>query len=78
MEHTDRFSRFGMNYITKLMEMMGRKIEVINLASNDRDDLMLDFVAIITSFFALVCTDNDTINVKLKKLIKELTESETC
>ena len=24
VEHTDRFSRFGMNYITQVMEMMGR------------------------------------------------------
>lgn len=52
VEHSDRLARFGLNYIQKLLEMQGRKIEVINEQSNDRDDLMQDFVSIITSFCA--------------------------
>lgn len=52
VEHSDRFSRFGMNYISKLLQMQGREIEVINEQSNDRDDLMQDFVSIVTSFCA--------------------------
>lgn len=52
VEHPDRFSRFGMNYIEKLMAMEGREIEVINSQSSDRDDLMQDFVSIVTSFCA--------------------------
>ena len=52
VEHSDRFSRFGMNYISKLLQMQGSEIEVINEQSNDRDDLMQDFVAIVTSFCA--------------------------
>ena len=52
VEHSDRFSRFGMNYISKLLKMQGREIEVINNQPNDRDDLMQDFVSIITSFCA--------------------------
>ena len=52
VEHSDRFSRFGMNYIEKLFKMQGREIEVINEQSNNRDDLMQDFVSIITSFCA--------------------------
>lgn len=52
VEHSDRFSRFGMNYIVKLLKMQGREIEIINESSNDRDDLMGDFVSIITSFCA--------------------------
>lgn len=52
VEHSDRFSRFGMNYISKLLESEGRKIEVINQSESDRDDLMSDFVSIITSFTA--------------------------
>ena len=39
-----------MNYIETLLEMDGRKIEVVNPALNERDDLMSDFVSIITSF----------------------------
>ena len=30
VEHSDRFSRFGMNYIEKLLEMQDRSIEIIN------------------------------------------------
>ena len=52
VEHSDRFSRFGMNYIEKLLKMQGREVEVVNSQSNDRDDLMQDFVSIITSFCA--------------------------
>lgn len=52
VEHSDRFSRFGMNLISKLLETQGRKIEVINAQESDSDDLMQDFVSIITSFTA--------------------------
>ena len=50
VEHADRLSRFGSNYIRKLMEMQGREIEVINEQDSDRDELMQDFVSVITSF----------------------------
>ena len=49
-EHKDRLARFGLNYIQKLLELDGRKIEIINPQTNDEDDLMQDFVSIITSF----------------------------
>ena len=52
VEHSDRFSRFGMNYIEKLLKIQGREIEVINEQANNRNDLMPDFVSIITSFCA--------------------------
>ncbi len=52
VEHSDRFSRFGMNYIKKLLQLQGREIEIINEQGNNRDDLMQDFVSIITSFCA--------------------------
>ena len=52
VEHSDRFSRFGFNYIKKLMNLYGREIEVINEQSNDKDDLMQDFASIVTSFCA--------------------------
>ena len=50
VEHKDRFCRFGMNYIETLLEMDGRKIEVVNPPLDERDDLMSDFVSIVTSF----------------------------
>lgn len=52
VEHSDRLARFGLNYIKKLLELQGRKIEIINEQSSNRDDLMQDFVSIITSFCA--------------------------
>jgi len=35
-----------------LLKLQDREIEIINESSNDRDDLMEDFVSIITSFCA--------------------------
>lgn len=52
VEHKDRLTRFGFNYITELLRMQGRQIEVINLAENGKEDLVQDFVSIVTSFCA--------------------------
>jgi predicted site-specific integrase-resolvase len=71
VEHSDRFSRFGMNYIEKLMKNQGRSIEVVNKQSSDRDDLMQDFVSIITSFTARLYGQRRT-KRKTEQLIKEL------
>lgn len=40
VEHKDRLSRFGLNYIQKMLELDNRKIEIVNPQSNDEDDLM--------------------------------------
>jgi len=71
VEHSDRFSRFGMNYIEKLLELNGRKIEVINKQDNDKNDLMQDFVSIITSFTARLYGQRRS-KRNTEKLIKEL------
>lgn len=56
VEHKDRLTRFGFNYIEKLLAMQGRHIEVINWVENGKEDLIQDliqdFVSIITSFCA--------------------------
>jgi len=52
VEHKDRLSRFGVNYIQILLAETGRALEIINGADNDKDDLMSDFAAIVTSFCA--------------------------
>jgi putative resolvase len=52
VEHKDRLTRFGFNYIEKLLAMQGRKIEVINVAGHGKEDLIQDFVSIVTSFCA--------------------------
>jgi predicted site-specific integrase-resolvase len=71
VEHSDRFSRFGMNYIQKLLELQGRKVEIVNKQSSDKDDLMQDFVSIITSFTARLYGQRRT-KRKTEQLIKEL------
>lgn len=75
VEHSDRFSIFGMNYITLLLKMQGREIEIINTQNNDRDDLMQDFVSIITSFCARLYGQRRT-KRKTEQLIKELESKE--
>ena len=52
VEHKDRLTRFGFNYIEELFKVEGRKIEVVNLAENGKEDLEEDLVAIIYSFCA--------------------------
>jgi len=52
VEHKDRLTRFGFNYIETLLVLQGRKIEVVNLADNGKEDLLSDLVSIIYSFCA--------------------------
>ena len=51
-EHTDRVARFGLNYLNVLLKKQGKQIEIINQVLEDKEDLMEDFVSIITSFTA--------------------------
>jgi putative resolvase len=48
VEHRDRLTRFGFNYIEQLMQTQGRRIEVIFPTDTD-NDLVDDFIAVITS-----------------------------
>lgn len=75
VEHKDRLSRFGLNYIQKLLELDNRKIEIVNPQSNDEDDLMQDFVSIITSFTARLYGRRRSKRVT-EKLIKEISEND--
>jgi putative resolvase len=52
VEHKDRLTRFGFNYLTTLLEKQGCSIEIVNEAGNDKDDLMQDLISIITSMCA--------------------------
>ena len=74
VEHKDRLARFGLNYIQKLLELDNRKIEIINPQTNDEDDLMQDFVSIITSFTARLYGRRRSKRVT-EKLIKEISEN---
>ena len=52
VEHKDRLSRFGFNYIARLLKQRGCEICVINHVETDREDLMQDFVSLVTSMVA--------------------------
>lgn len=75
VEHKDRFSRFGFRYVAQLLEQQGRKIVVINEQDNERDDLMEDFVSIITSFTARLYGRRIS-KRRTEKLIEELKKDE--
>jgi predicted site-specific integrase-resolvase len=71
VEHRDRLARFGTNYIERLLEMDNRRIEVVNPQDDPKDDLMGDFVSIVTSFCARLYGQRRT-KRSTEKLIKEL------
>lgn len=51
VEHKDRLTRFGFNYIVTLLEMQNRRVEVI-FPDETRDDQIADFIVVITSMSA--------------------------
>jgi len=51
--------------------MQGRELEIVNKQDNDRDDLMQDFVSIITSFTARLYGLRRS-KRKTEQIIKEL------
>ena len=74
VEHKDRLTRFGFHYIEALLGMQHRRIEVVNLADNGRDDLIQDFVSIITSFCARLYGQRRS-KRKTERLIQELQDA---
>ena len=68
VEHKDRRSRFGYNHLEQLLKMQDRRIEVIDLALNGKEDLIQDFVSIVSSFCARLSGQG-----RSRRLIAELT-----
>ena len=71
VEHKDRFSRFGTNFIQKLLELDGRRIEIVNEVDHDKEDLMQDFISIVTSFCARLYGKRNSTR-KTETLIQDL------
>jgi len=71
VEHKDRLTRFGFNYIQILFNQIGKKLEVVSEAENDKQDLMQDFISVITSFCARLYGLRRG-KRKTEKIIKEL------
>ena len=49
-ERRDRLTRFGFNYIQTLLNNQGIEVEVINEINNQKQEMMDDFISIVTSF----------------------------
>ena len=76
VEHKDRLARFGTNFLIKLLNQTGRRVEIINeVKANAKEDLIQDFVSIVTSFTARLYGLRRSKRAT-EKIIKELTEDE--
>ena len=75
VEHKDRLTRFGFNYIELLLNDNNIQIEIINPILDDKEDLIQDFVSIITSFCARIYGQRRN-KRKTEKLIRELSNEE--
>ncbi len=73
VEHKDRLTRFGFNYIESMLSLSKRKIEVVNLADNGKEDLLNDLVSIIYSFCARLYGQRRA-KRKTEKITKELNQ----
>lgn len=73
VEHKDRLCRHGFNYIETLFKQMGKEIEVVNVADTDREDLVQDFISIITSYCARIYGQRRN-KRRTEELIRELKE----
>jgi putative resolvase len=73
VEHKDRLTRFGFNYLEKLLNQQGCVILVLNRDNEDETDLMKDLVSIITSFCCRLYGMRRGQN-KAKKLKEELSK----
>jgi len=76
IEHKDRLTRFGFNYISELLALRNIEIEIINHVTIDRDDLMQDLISIITSMTARYYGLRRS-KRKTEQIIKELTKNDT-
>lgn len=75
VEHKDRLTRFGFRYLETLLELQGRTIEVVNVAENDKEDLIADLVAIVYSFTARLYGQRRA-KRKTERIVRELQTEE--
>jgi len=75
VEHKDRLTRFGFNYIEMLFETQARVIEVVNVSENDKEDLLADLSSVIYSFCARLYGQRRA-KRKTEKIVEELKSKE--
>jgi predicted site-specific integrase-resolvase len=73
VEHKDRLARFGVSYIEECVAKFGGEIFVVNEAAGHKEDLVQDFVSVITSFCAKIYGQRRS-KRKTELLIKKLEE----
>lgn len=74
VEHKDRLTRFGFNYLKLLTENQGKIIEVVNSAEEEKEDIVQDFVSVIYSFAAKLYGLKRA-KRKTEKIVKEIVEN---
>lgn len=72
VEHKVILTRFGFNYLEILAKKQNFEIVVVNNVENDKEDLIQDFISVITSFCARIYSKR-RVNRKIEQIIKELT-----
>ena len=72
VEHKDRLTRLGFTYLERYFKRHGVEIEVVNQTLDAKEDLMNDFVSLITSFVARLYGLRRS-KRRTEKLIRELT-----
>jgi len=75
VEHKDRLTRFGFEYLERLLKKQGCRILVINRDREDESDLLKDFISIITSFCCRIYGIRRG-SPKAKKIKEELVDND--
>jgi putative resolvase len=75
VEQKDRATRFGFRYLDTLLKGQGRVIEVVNLAENNREDVLADLVSIVSSFAARLYGQRRA-KRKTEAIVKQLQEAD--
>lgn len=73
-KHKDRLTRFGFHYIEELLSRLDIKVEIINKKENKNQEIIDDFVSIITSFCGKIYGSKR--RAKTEKIIEELTNED--
>lgn len=71
VEHKDRLTRMGFNFIEEACKKFGCNIVIVNTVEGEREDIIQDFVSIITSFCSKLYGQRRS-KRKTEQLIKEL------
>jgi len=77
VENRDRLTRFGSHYIETLLEAQGRRVEMV-FASDTGDELVEDFVRVITSMSARIYGRRQSKRraEKIKQCVESIMQSE--